>query len=324
MPSENAARLRIIFMGTPMFAVPSLKMLLREGYDVCAVVTQPDREKGRGHKLLPPPVKVCAVEAGVPVFQFLSVSKEGAEALAGLGADLMVTAAYGQILSAKILAICPLGCINVHASLLPRYRGAAPIERALLAGESITGVSTMFTVRAVDAGDILEQDTVEISPEDTGGTLREKLAETGARTLKRTLEKLAAGTLIRTPQDPAQATYAPMFEKGFGQVDFTDTCRHIVDMVRAINPEPGAYALLDGRKLKLWFAAQTDKPPRAPGEIVLADPRAGLFVSAADGVVEIVCLQSPGAKKMSARDFLRGRGKGIKAGMRFSAGRGVD
>ena len=308
-------RLRIIFMGTPEFAVPSLDMLIRNGYDICCAVTQPDKPKGRGNKMLPPPVKAHAEQHGIPVLQFSRISREGVETLLSLEADLMVTVAYGQILSDAVLAICPFGCINVHASLLPRYRGAAPIERAIMAGERTTGVSTMFTVREVDAGDVLEQDVLDILPEDTGGTLRAKLAEVGAETLRRTIEKLSFGTLKCTPQRAELATYAPIFKRDFGRVRFNDTCEHIVNLIRAINPEPGAYTLLGETKLKLWLAVKANLPTGAPGEVMLADQNSGLVVSAADGSVEILRLQYPGGREMSARDFLRGHGRLIVPGM---------
>ena len=187
---KSKSELRIAFLGTPEFAVPSLRMLVEGGYQVCGVFAQPARPKGRGHKLIAPPVKEYAQEQGIPVFQFERISRDGMQVLEELAPDLLITAAFGQILSRALLEKLPLGCINVHASLLPKYRGAAPIEQAILHGEKKTGITTMYTVYEIDAGDILEQDELEIAPEDTGGSLREKLSLLGAKTLSRTLEKL--------------------------------------------------------------------------------------------------------------------------------------
>ena len=310
--------MRIVFFGTPEFAVPSLNMLSEQGYEICAVVTQPDRPKGRGHKFIAPPVKLRAQELGIPVYQYEKFSREGLEFLKQLATDLMVTAAFGQILSSKVLAVPRLGCINVHASLLPEYRGAAPIERAIIDGKKQTGITTMYTGREVDAGDILEQDILPILPEDTGGTLREKLARLGAVTLQRTLEKLQDGTLERYPQQEEKATYAAMFEKGFGKVDFTMSAYQIVNLIRGANPEPGAYAFLEDVKIKLMFAqVEENGYTGTPGEILLADAKQGLIVAAGTEAVRILRLQYPGAKEMRAEDFLRGKGKALQQGMHF-------
>ncbi len=313
------SELNILFMGTPAFALPSLRMLCREGYPVAGVITQPDRPAGRGHKLISPPVKIEAERLGVPVCQFEKFSKEGLELAESLAPNLFVTAAFGQILSSRALAIPEFGCINVHASLLPKYRGAAPIETAILNGEEETGVTTMFTVRKLDAGDVLEQDRLPISPEDTGGSLREKLAILGAKTLKRTLEKLLLGELRRTPQEEEEATFAPSFPKGFGKVDFSRPSREIVNSIRGINPEPGAYALYNGEKIKLWLADIADAPMTGanPGQILSASPEAGLVVSTADGAVDIKEMQCPGSKPMGAADFLRGHRDFFKCGAFF-------
>ncbi|MBQ9942313.1 MAG: methionyl-tRNA formyltransferase, partial [Christensenellaceae bacterium] len=207
----NKEQLRIAFLGTPEFALPSFKMLIEEGYSVAAVFTQPDRPKGRGHKMIPPPVKVLAEEHGIPVYQFERISRDGVETLREVAPDLMITVAFGQILSREVLAIPSMGCINVHGSLLPAYRGAAPIEMAVINGEAQAGITTMYTVYELDAGDMLEKDAVDILPGETGGQLRERLSLLGAGTLKRTLNKLLDGTLAATPQNEAEATYYPMF-----------------------------------------------------------------------------------------------------------------
>ncbi len=299
--------IRIAFLGTPDFALPSLSMLLSEGYTVAGVFTQPDRPRNRGQKLLPPPVKTLAEQKGIPVFQYEKISKEGLSALRELQPDLMVTVAFGQILSRDILAVPRLGCINVHGSLLPKYRGAAPIEWAVMNGEKRTGVTTMFTVYELDAGDMLEKDSLEIGENETAGELRERLAELGAGTLKRTLEKLLDGTLVRTPQNPEEASYYPMFPRDFGQVDFSRPCQEIINLIRGLNPAPSAYMMLGKEKVKLFAAEKRDGTVLQPaGKIVTADPRNGLSIQTGDGLLEIKRLQFPGKKQMDAREFLRG------------------
>ena len=313
--TKNKEELRIVFLGTPEFALPSLSMLLDEGYHIAAVCTQPDRPKGRGHKLAPPPVKVLAEEKGIPVYQFEKISREGLETLRGLHPDLLITVAFGQILSRDVLALPPMGCINVHGSLLPKYRGAAPIEWAIINGEKQTGVTTMYTAYELDAGDMLEKDSVEIGENETGGELRERLSVLGAKTLKRTLEKLLAGTLARTPQKEEEASYYPMFQRDFGAVDFSDLAENLANKIRGLNPAPMAYLMAGGQKVKLLMArARESMGAHAPGEILAADPKAGLVIQAGDLPLEIITLQYPGKKPMAARDFLRGNSGVFKAG----------
>ncbi len=300
--------LRIVFLGTPEFAVPSLEMLISEGYNISAVVTQPDRPKGRGHKLVAPPVKELALKHDIPVYQYEKISREGIDDIKALAPDLMITVAFGQILSSELLAIPPLGCINVHASLLPKYRGAAPIEMAVINGEKVTGVTTMYTVYELDAGDMIEKDEMEISPTVTGGELREALSHLGAKTLKRTLEKLLAGTLTRTPQPEEEATYYPMFPRGYGEIDFALPSQRIVDFVRGCNPAPCAYTFAGEDKVKIMEVKTADtKSDAAPGSIIICDAKKGLFVKSGDGVLEITRLQFPGGKPMGAKDYLRGK-----------------
>ena len=308
----NKEELRICFLGTPEFALPSLRMLLDEGYTVVAAVSQPDRPKGRGHKMEPTPVKRLAQERGIPVYQYEKVSREGIEVIRELGVNLMITAAFGQILSRALLAVPEYGCINVHGSLLPKYRGAAPVEWAIINGETRTGVTAMFTAYELDAGDILLADEVEIGPEETGGELRARLAETGAKTLSRTLKKLLDGSLRRIPQDEAEATYYPMFPRDFGCIDFQKSAQAVANFVRALNPAPVAYTMLDGAKVKVFRARPVDAAASAaPGETVCRDEKRGWIVQAEDGPVELELIQYPGGKPMLARDFLRGRGRGF-------------
>jgi methionyl-tRNA formyltransferase len=309
---------KILFMGTPEYAVPSLEMLVREGYDVAACVTQPDRKAGRGHRMTPPPVKELAQKHGIPVFQPERISgPEGEEMVRKLAPSLMVTAAFGHILSDALLGIPEYGCINVHASLLPRYRGAAPVNWAIINGEARTGVTTMYTVRKLDAGDILERDEMEIPAGMTAGELYARLSELGAHTLRRTLEKLANGTLRRVPQDEREASYYPMFGKGFGQIDFSRSCGEIVDFVRGTTPFPGAYVLYGEEKIGVARASRARIDARGGvGETVRADGRDGLLVMARDGVVSLDMVKRPGGRLMPARDSLRGRP--MEAGYRFA------
>lgn len=312
----------IVFMGTPDFAVPSFQMLVREGFQIPAVITQPDRKAGRGHHLVPPPVKVAAQEHDIPVYQFEKISApEGVELLRGLKPDVLVTAAFGQILSQEVLDIPTYGCINVHASMLPKYRGAAPIQWAIISGEEQTGVTTMFTVLKLDAGDILEQDAVAIPADMTAGGLYDILSETGAATLLRTLRKVQDGTLVRTPQNEAAATYFPMFKKGFGEIDFRRTRGEIVNFVRGTNPVPGAYVMYDREKVKVFRVSAGDAPDdiqAKPGTVVCSDAKKGLAVKAADGIVWIEELQRQGARRMGAKESLRG--KAVALGYEFVEG----
>lgn len=301
--------LRIVFMGTPAFGVPILEMLLDGGYHVVGVITQPDRPKGRGHRLAPPPVKELAEERHVAVFQPARISSpEGVEVLRQLEPDLLITAAFGQILSQEVLDLPKYGCINVHASLLPKYRGASPIVRAIMNGEGHTGITTMRTVRALDAGAIYEQDVLAIQPEDTGGSLTEKMARLGARTLDRTLQKLLAGGLEPREQDEDEATYYPMFPKGYGAIDWSRSRQDILNFIRALAPSPMAFFEVGGEKIRVASATDAGlQPPGTPGEIVQADARHGLLIRAADGLVSIEELRRPGARQMSAKESLRGR-----------------
>lgn len=300
---------KIVFMGTPDFAVPSLEMLLREGYRVAAVITQPDRKAGRGHKMTPPPVKRIAEANHIPVYQFEKIRvPEGVALLKELAPELMITAAFGHILTEEILELPEYGCINVHASLLPKLRGAAPIQWAIINGEKETGVTTMYTVKALDAGDILEQESMAIPQEMTAGELYTSLSILGADVLKRTLEKMEQGTLTRTPQVEAEATYFPMFKKGFGEIDFTKSGAEIHNFVRGTNPSPGAYMMYGDEKIKVYrVEAHAYSGSEPCGTVLFADSRRGLGIRSADGLVSIEELKRCGARCMDARDCLCGR-----------------
>ena len=301
--------MRIVFMGTPEFAVPSLEALIGAGYEVVAAVTQPDRPVGRKKTLTPPPVKVCAQAHGVPVLQFERIRrKEGREALTALQPDLFVTAAFGQILSKAVLDIPRLGTINVHASLLPQYRGSAPINWCIVSGEKKAGVTTMMTNEGIDTGDMLLRDEVEIGENETAEELTERLSSLGAQTLLRTLRALEEGTLVRTPQNEAEASYQPMLSREMGEMDWSRSAQQLHDQVRGLYPWPGAYTTMDGGVLKVWVSRISDmKTDAAPGAVVKADAKEGLFVACGTGVLQIVELQAPGSKRMNARDYLRGK-----------------
>lgn len=299
--------MRIAFLGTPDFAIPSLNILAETGHTL-AVFTQPDRPVGRHGTLTPPPVKQFALAHDIPVFQPERIkSDEGLSMLRGFLPDLMVTAAFGQMLSVENLSVPPLGCINVHGSLLPKYRGAAPIQWAIIHGETETGVTTMFTDAGMDTGDMLLHAKTAIEPDETAGALYERLALLGAETLARTLMLLESGKLIRIPQDAAQATTCPMLKKEHGHIDFTQTAQAVHNRVRGTNPWPGAFALLDGEPLKLWQTRIVEtRAGGAPGSC-FGDVKSGLFVACGDGAVEVLALQSPGGKRLDGRSFLRGR-----------------
>lgn len=295
-------------MGTPEFAIESLQMLHDSGHALL-VVTQPDREKGRKRVLTPPPVKVLAEALGLPVLQFENIkSPEAVKAITKFAPDLMVTVAFGQILSKANLTIAQHGCINVHASLLPKYRGAAPIQWAIIHGEHTTGVTTMLTEEGLDTGDILMWEKTEIGEDETAGDLGKRLSVMGGKLLCRTIEALQESTLTRTKQDEGRATRCSMLTTQTGKIDFSLPTKRIHDLVRGTNPEPGAYVLLDGQTVKIWKTRMTEETMRgAPGECVIANPKQGLFVCTGDGLIEIAELQFSGAKRMDAKSALMGK-----------------
>ena len=294
-------------MGTPDFAVPSLKALIREGYEVAGVFTQPDRPKGRGNKMLPSPVKQAALEAGIPVFQPVRIRRDGVEDLKALKPDLCVTAAFGPILSQEILDIPPLGNINVHASLLPKHRGAAPIAYAIMGGDKEAGVTTMFMDAGIDTGDMLLQEKTEIGESETCGELTARLSGIGAELLIRTLKELEAGTLTRFAQDEAEMTYDPMLEKGMGIADFTADADLVRGRINGLNPWPCVSVPMNGERLKLLRAVRAEGAGE-PGTVITADPKSGLVIACGSGAVSVLEVQAPGGKQMKAEDYLRGHG----------------
>ena len=306
-PQGLAAPLRIVFFGTPGFAVPTLEALLRSRHVLAGVVTQPDRPRGRGQQVLDAPVKAMAAASGVPILQPERL-KDAAflEALTALRADLGVVAAYGKILSDQVLAIPIRGFINVHASLLPRYRGAAPVHRAVIAGERETGVTIMRVVQALDAGPMLANAHRPIGAEETSEEVERDLARLGAALLVGTLDGLAAGPLQEQPQDDSQATYAPKLRKDEGLMDWRWPADRLHNMIRGLYPWPHAFTFLGTRRFIVRRSRWSGEPsPDAPGTVVDA---AGdrLAVATGSGVLEITEIQSEGKRPMSAREFLAG------------------
>ena len=297
--------MRIVFMGTPDFAVPSLEALIARGDTVVGVFTQPDKPKGRGKKLTPPPVKVAAEAHGIPVFQPRRIRKDGLEDLKALAPDLCVTAAFGQILSQEILDIPRLGTINVHASLLPRHRGSAPLAWGILQGDKQAGITTMFTDKGIDTGDMLLRSAVDILPGETCGELTARLSKLGAQVLTDTLNALEAGALTRVPQDESAMTYDPMLTKEMGFIDWSASAADIVNRIHGLNPWPGAVVVAPEGAIKLW-RAEVVSGSGQPGEVLAASPKEGLVLAAGKDAVRILQLQAPGGKQMPAADYLRG------------------
>lgn len=301
--------MRIAFMGTPEFAVPSLQALYDAGYEVAGAFTQPDRPAGRGNKLSECPVKARARELAIPVFQFERLRRaEGVEALSSLRPDYAVTAAFGQILSQTLLDVPRFGTVNVHASLLPAYRGAAPVNWCIYMGEERAGVTTMMTDAGIDTGDMLLQRETPIGEMETAGELLSRLSHIGAALLIETLQSLERGDCPRVKQDPAKATHQPMLKKEMGKIDFGRSAREIACQVRGFNPWPGAYALLPEGALKIWLArpAHGEFGGR-PGEVLVSSPKQGLIVRCGEGALEILELQAPNAKRMAAKAYLAGK-----------------
>ena len=297
----------LIFMGTPGFAVPSLRALLDAEAPILLVITQPDRPKGRGRRVAVSPVKQLALERGLPVYQPKKVkSAEAVERIKALGPSCLVVVAYGQLLSAEILEIPPLGAVNVHASLLPKYRGPAPIHWALIQGETETGVTTMFMDAGMDTGDILLQRKAVIQPEETAGSLHDRLAEEGARVLVETLDLLKRGSLEPRVQDSSQATYAPMLAKEDGRVDWHEDAKRICCRIRGLDPWPGSFTFWHGKRLKLFGCRALSLSTQAEPGTVVAAAVDGLQVAAGEGAVLIETVQLEGGRPLAVPDFLKG------------------
>lgn len=310
---------RILFMGTPDFAVASLEALLRAGYRVIGVVTQPDRPVGRKQVLTPPPVKEAALRHGLTVYQPEKIKTE--ESLAEVLAtqpDLIVTAAYGQILPKRLLDAPRFRCINVHASLLPRYRGGAPIHKCILEGEKETGVTIMYMAEALDAGDMLAKVVVPIEENDNVGTLHDKLAVAGSQLLTETLPRLLKGELTAEPQDHSQATFAPNIKRTDERIDWSKPADQVYDQIRGLNPWPVAFTTCEGKTWKIWQAEKVtvDGVRKAAGTVI-DKTQDGLIVACGSGSVKLTEIQPEGKKKMSVLDYLRGAGVSLATGTKL-------
>lgn len=310
--------MRIVFMGTPEFAVPPLRALLDAGFEVVAAITQPDRPAGRGHRLTPCPVKLLAQERGVPVYQFEKIKQsEGVACLRDLKPDLVVTAAFGQILSRELLEIPKYGTVNVHASLLPGYRGSAPINWCILNGETEAGVTTMLTDVGMDTGDMLLQARTPIGEMETAGELTARLSEIGAQLLIDTLKRYLEGDLKPTPQDEARSSYQPMLTKEMGRIDWRCSAEEIARQVRGLNPWPCAYTEGDTGRLKIYLARPCAAEGAAqPGEVAVSGAKEGLKIACGTGWLEVLEMQAPNARRMDARAYLQG--KRIEVGTKFN------
>lgn len=303
--------MRIVFMGTPDFAVGSLQALCESGkHEILAVVTQPDRPKGRGNKLLQTPVKEYALAQGLTVYQPQKVkTPEFVELLHELQPELIVVAAFGQFLSKEILELPKYGCINVHASLLPKYRGAAPIQYAIIKGEKESGVTIMQMDIGMDTGAMLDKVVVPIAENTTMGELHDALREQGAALLLQVIDKIAAGTAVAEPQDNEQATYATLLDRSMEHIDWSKTAQEVHNLIRGFNPAPSTFTKLpNGKSLKIWGSKMTDKSSAAAAGTVIATGKHSFFVACGEGVLEITEVQPESKKRMPAQVFLNGRG----------------
>lgn len=299
--------MRVIFMGTPDFSVGTLEALIQAGHQVVLAVTQPDKPKGRGGKMQFSPVKETALEHGIPVFQPRKVREpENIEELKKYQADVIVVVAFGQILPREILELTPYGCINVHASLLPSYRGAAPIQWAVINGEAVSGVTTMQMDEGLDTGDMLLKTEVPLEPEETGGSLHDKLAAAGASLCVRTLKALEEGTVTPKKQGESPTAYASMLKKEMGEIRWEEPAISIERLIRGLNPWPSAYTGWQDKTMKIWEAEILEEDSgQEPGTVVRVD-KDGFLVQTGKGLLKVTALQIPGKKRMEADAFLRG------------------
>ena len=299
--------MRIIFMGTPDFSVGTLEALVEAGHEVCLVVTQPDKPKGRGKEMQYTPVKEAALKHGIEVYQPRRIREaECVEKLRQYNADIMVVIAFGQIIPKEILEMVPYGCVNVHASLLPKYRGAAPIQWSIIDGEAVTGVTTMQMDEGLDTGDMLLKTEVPITAEETGESLHDKLAKAGAALCVETLAKLQEGSIIPEKQGESPTAYAKMLDKKLGNIDWTKSAVEIERLVRGLNSWPSAYTYWNKKVVKIWKASVTDENSNEQVGTVVKVEKDGFYVQTGNGLLKVLELQIPGKKRMDAGAFLRG------------------
>lgn len=307
--------IRVVYMGTPFFAVNALKSIIDDGYNVVGCYTQPDKMQGRSSKLIASPVKECAADHGIPVFQPEKIRlEENVEELRSLAPDIIIVAAFGQILPLSILEMPKYGCINIHASLLPRYRGAAPIEWSVINGEKETGVTTMFMAEGLDTGDIIEEAVTEIGAKETAEELRSRLAELGAELILSTMKAVISGDFKRTPQDDSKSNYAVRLSKEMGKADWSLPAVKIERLIRGLRPWPVVYSSLSGRGLKIYAADVVEDMSGEPGEIIEVGKK-NFVVACGEGALRIRMVQPEGKKMMDAASFLNGNK--LTVGMRF-------
>lgn len=299
--------MKVVFMGTPDFAVGTLEEIVKAGHEVAAVVTQPDKPKGRGKTLMPTPVKEAALKYAIPVYQPLKVrAEEFVKVLEEIAPDIIVVAAFGQIISKEILELPKYGCINVHASLLPAYRGAAPIQWAVINGDKESGVTIMQMDEGLDTGDMLLKTEVPITEEETGESLHDKLAKAGAALCVETLAKLQEGSIIPEKQGESPTAYAKMLDKKLGNIDWTKSAVEIERLVRGLNSWPSAYTYWNKKVVKIWKASVTDENSNEQAGTVVKVEKDGFYVQTGNGLLKVLELQIPGKKRMDAGAFLRG------------------
>lgn len=299
--------MKIVFMGTPDFAVGALEAIIQAGHEITCVVTQPDKPKGRSKEMQFPPVKECALKHNLPVFQPVKIkTPEAIETLKTYAADIYVVAAFGQILSQEILDMPKYGCVNIHASLLPKYRGSAPIQWAIIDGEKETGVTIQQMNAGIDTGDILCTSVIPIAAKETGASLFDKLSAVGAELIVEALKQIEAGTLIPKPQDDSKATHAKMLTKALGEIDWTQSAVVIERLIRGLNAWPSAYTILRGKTLKIWEADVIDSiQEQIPGTVVSVTKDA-IVVQTGEGALQLSNIQLEGKKRMTVKDFLLG------------------
>jgi methionyl-tRNA formyltransferase len=314
--ADTQKTFRIIFMGTPDFSVPALQRLIDSPDQVLAVITQPDRPKGRGKKLTPPPVKILAESAGIPVFQPTKIrTEEFADTLRSFQPDLIIVVAYGRILPSSILDLPPLGCINIHGSLLPRHRGAAPIQRAILAGDTVAGVTIMQIDVGMDTGAILLPASVPVTDEDTAGSLFTKLSNLGGTTLLEALDILRKDKLLPIEQDHSIATEAPPLKKEHGSIDWAKSASELHCFIRGMDPWPTAYSFLDGKRFRFFVPVRSNiSSDQPPGTIIQADKN-GLLIATGGGVLNVREIQPEGKKRMTVMAYLCGQA--LESGQQF-------
>lgn len=299
--------MKVLFMGTPDFAVNALEALVQSEHEVVGVVTQPDKPKGRGKEMQFPPVKQCAVKYNLPVFQPVKVkTEEAVETLSGFGADIFVVAAFGQILSKEILDMPKYGCINIHASLLPKYRGAAPIQWAVIDGEKESGVTIQQMDVGVDTGDILLKESIELSAKETGESLYEKLSVLGGKMIVEVLSQIEAGTVKPEKQDDSLSTHAGKLSKELGHIDWTKSAEEIERLIRGLNSWPSAYTFRNGKTLKIWEAEVLDRKACGEPGTVAEVTKTEIIVNTGDGQLALTSVQLEGKKRMAVKDFLLG------------------